>query len=792
MANRNIKKVAILGSGVMGSRIAAHFAGVGVQVLLLDIVPQGISENASLKEKNRIVDSSLAAAIVSSPSPIYHKDALQLITTGNFTDNMKDIADADWIIEVVVEKLEIKKKVFDEVEKYRRKGTLISSNTSGIPVHLMTEGRSEDFKIHFCGTHFFNPPRYLRLLEIIPGPDTDKSVIDFMLYYGDVILGKTTVLCKDTPAFIANRIGVFSMMTIFQLSQKLSLSIEEIDVLTGPISGRPKSASFRTADVVGLDTLIKVANGIYQECPTDEAKENMLIPSWMNKMAEKDFIGDKAGQGFYKKIKSEGKNEILVLDLETFEYRATKKVSLPAIEAAKPIEALEDRIRMLMNAKDKCGDFYRSFHYALFAYVAHRIPEISDEIYRIDDAIKAGFGWEIGPFETWDLLGVKEMAEQMKKAGTVLPKWVEDFINSGGNTFYKTENNKKHCYDLITKTYKVIPGANNIIILKQFSDKSIWSNSSCHLYELGDEVLALTWDTKMNSIGGEVLEGIQRSISIAEEKYKGLVIANSGAQFSAGANIALLFMLAIEQDYDELDLAIKMFQNTMMRIRYSNIPVVAAPHGLTLGGGCELCLHADKIIAAAETYTGLVESGIGVIPAGGGTKEFILRASDEIHQGEPENITLQNRFLTIATAKVSTSAHEAYDLGIYKKGKDEISINIDRRITRAKTAALQMHELGYVMPTMRKNIKVLGRSALGVLYAGINGMWRAHYASDHDVKVAKKLAFVMCGGDLSEQTLVNEQYLLDLEREAFLSLAGEKKTLERIQSVIKTGKPLRN
>lgn len=792
MANRNIKKVAILGSGVMGSRIAAHFAGVGVQVLLLDIVPQGISENASLKEKNKIVDSSLAAAITSSPSPIYHKDALQLITTGNFADNMKDIADADWIIEVVVEKLEIKKKIFDEVEKYRRKGTLISSNTSGIPIHLMTEGRSEDFKIHFCGTHFFNPPRYLRLLEIIPGPDTDKSVIDFMLYYGDIILGKTTVLCKDTPAFIANRIGVFSMMTIFQLSQKLSLGIEEIDVLTGPISGRPKSASFRTADVVGLDTLIKVANGIYQECPTDEVKENMLIPIWMNKMVEKNFIGDKAGQGFYKKIKGEGKSEILVLDLETFEYRTTKKVSFPAIEAAKPIEALEDRIRMLINAKDKSGDFYRSFHYALFAYVAHRIPEISDEIYRIDDAIKAGFGWEIGPFETWDILGVKEMTEQMKKAGTALPTWVEDFITSGGNTFYKTENNKKHCYDIITKTYKVIPGANNIIILKQFSDKSIWSNSSCHLYELGDEVLALTWNTKMNSIGGEVLEGIQRSISIAEEKYKGLVIANSGAQFSAGANIALLFMLAIEQDYDELDLAIKLFQNTMMRIRYSNIPVVAAPHGLTLGGGCELCLHADKIIAAAETYTGLVESGIGVIPAGGGTKEFILRASDEIHQGEPENITLQNRFLTIATAKVSTSAHEAYDLGIYKKGKDEISINIDRRITRAKTAVLQMHESGYVMPTMRKNIKVLGRSALGALYAGINGMWRAHYASDHDVKVAKKLAFVMCGGDLSEQTLVNEQYLLDLEREAFLSLAGEKKTLERIQSVIKTGKPLRN
>ncbi len=793
MSNRIIKKVAVLGSGVMGSRIAAHFAGIGLEVLLLDIAPKDIAPNASVAERNKIVNDALTAAIKSNPSPVYHKDVIKKITTGNFTDNMKDIATADWIIEVVIEKLEIKQQVFIEVEKFRRQGTLITSNTSGIPIHLMTEGRSDDFKKHFCGTHFFNPPRYLRLLEIIPTIDTDKTVIDFLLNYGSLYLGKTTVLCKDTPAFIANRIGVFSIMSIFNTMEKLQLSIDEIDALTGPIIGRPKSATFRTADVVGIDTLVKVANGVKENCPKDEAIEKFNIPSWLNKMLENNWLGDKTGNGFFKKIKlPDGSKDIQVLNLATMEYQARQKSKFATLEVAKPIEDLPTRLKALCKGEDKAGEFYRQFHYALFSYISNRIPEISDEIYRIDDAMMAGFGWEIGAFESWDALGVAKTTDAVKAAGYPVASWVDEMINKGIPSFYKTENGKRLCYDIQSQSYKSITGSEAFIVMKHFENQTIWKNSACRTYHLGNDVLGLEWYTKMGSIGGEVLEGIQQSIALAEEKYKGLVIANDGANFSAGANVGMIFMLAIEQDFDEIDMAIRMFQNTMMRVRYSSIPVVLAPHGLALGGGCEICLHADKVIAAAETYTGLVEVGIGVIPGGGGTKEFVLRAADEMHPGEPETITLQNRFLHIATAKVATAAHEAFDMGIYRKGTDAISINVGRRIAAAKEAVIELFDAGYVTPVQRKDIKVLGRSALGAMHAGINGMWRGKYATDHDVTVAKKLAYVMCGGDLSEQTLVSEQYLLDLEREAFLSLTGEKKTLERIQSIIKTGKPLRN
>ncbi len=793
MSNRIIKKVAVLGSGVMGSRIAAHFAGIGLEVLLLDITPKDLSPNASVAERNKIVNDALTAAIKSNPSPVYHKDVIKKITTGNFTDNMKDIATADWIIEVVIEKLEIKQQVFIEVEKFRRQGTLITSNTSGIPIHLMTEGRSDDFKKHFCGTHFFNPPRYLRLLEIIPTIDTDKTVIDFLLNYGSLYLGKTTVLCKDTPAFIANRIGVFSIMSIFNTMEKLQLSIDEIDALTGPIIGRPKSATFRTADVVGIDTLVKVANGVKENCPKDEAIEKFSIPSWLNKMLENKWLGDKTGNGFFKKIKlADGSKDIQVLNLDTMEYQARQKSKFATLEVAKPIEDLPSRLKALCKGEDKAGEFYRQFHYALFSYISNRIPEISDEVYRIDDAMMAGFGWEIGAFESWDALGVVKTTEVVKAAGYSVAAWVDEMINNGITSFYKTENGKRLCYDIQSQSYKSIAGSEAFIVMKHFENQTIWKNSACRTYHLGNDVLGLEWYTKMGSIGGEVLEGIQQSIALAEEKYKGLVIANDGANFSAGANVGMIFMLAIEQDFDEIDMAIRMFQNTMMRVRYSSIPVVLAPHGLALGGGCEICLHADKVIAAAETYTGLVEVGIGVIPGGGGTKEFVLRAADEMHPGEPETITLQNRFLHIATAKVATAAHEAFDMGIYRKGTDAISINVGRRIAAAKEAVIELFDAGYITPVQRKDIKVLGRSALGAMHAGINGMWRGKYATDHDVTVAKKLAYVMCGGDLSEQTLVSEQYLLDLEREAFLSLTGEKKTLERIQSIIKTGKPLRN
>jgi 3-hydroxyacyl-CoA dehydrogenase len=790
---RAIKKVAVLGSGVMGSRIACHFAGVGLQVILLDIVPKDLPENANKAAKNKIVNEALAAAIKSNPSPVYTADVVKRISTGNFTDDMPKIADCDWVIEVVVERLDVKQTVFTEVEKYRKPGTLISSNTSGIPIHLMADGRSEDFKKHFCGTHFFNPPRYLRLLEIIPTPFTDAAVVDFLMEYGSLVLGKTTVKCKDTPAFIANRIGVFSMMAIMNSMQKLNLNIDDIEALTGPVIGRPKSATFRTADVVGIDTLAKVATGVADNCANDEAKDIFTIPGWLNTMLENKWLGDKSGQGFFKKTKNaDGSKEILTLNLQTLTYGPRNKPKFATLEAAKPIEDLKTRLRALYAGSDKAGEFYRQFHLQLFSYISNRIPEISDELYRVDDAMMAGFGWEIGAFESWDNFGVAKCAAAAKEAGLPIATWVDDMLATGATHFYKVENGKRLCWDVSSKTYLPLPGADAFIVMKNFYGQTVWKNSACRTYHLGGDVLGLEWYTKMGSIGGEVLEGIQKSISLAEEKYKGLVIANDGANFSAGANVGMIFMLAIEQDYDEIDMAIRMFQQSMMRVRYSAIPVVLAPHGLALGGGCEICLHADKVVAAAETYTGLVEVGIGVIPGGGGTKEFVLRASDELHNGEVDTNTLQNRFLNIATAKVATSAQEAFGLGIYRHGIDEVSINMGRRIAVGKQAVIDLYDAGYVMPVQRTDIKVMGRGALGAMLAGINGMQQANYATTHDGVVAKKLAYVMAGGDLSEPTLVSEQYLLDLEREAFLSLCGEKKTLERIQSVLKSGKPVRN
>ncbi len=793
MTKRIIKKVAVLGSGVMGSRIACHFAGAGVQVLLLDMVPKEAVESNNKTARNKLVNDALQAALKSNPSPVYTKDVVKKITTGNFTDNMSAITGCDWIIEVVVERLDIKQQIFTEVEKYRTPGTLITSNTSGIPIHLMAEGRSDDFKKHFCGTHFFNPPRYLRLLEIIPTPHTNAAVVDFLMQYGDLYLGKTTVLCKDTPAFIANRIGVYGIMAIFGLVDKMGLTIDEIDALTGPIIGRPKSATFRTADVVGIDTLVKVAKGVYENCPGDEHRDTFVIPAWLEKMVASNQLGDKTGQGFFSKKKSaNGEKEIFTLDLKTFDYKPRTKAKFATVEAAKPIDDLNTRLKALVAGTDKAGEFYRHFHYGLFSYISHRIPEISDEIYRVDDAMMAGFGWEIGAFESWDVLGVEGTVKKMKEAGYSVAPWVNEMLAAGVKGFYKVENGKRLYYDVASKSYKSLPGGDAFIVMKNFENQTVWKNSNCRLYHLGDDVLGLEWNTKMGSIGGEVLEAIQKSISKAEQNYKGLVIANDTANFSAGANVGMIFMFAIEQEYDELDMAVRMFQNTMMRARYSSVPVVVAPHALALGGACELSLHSDKVCAAAETYIGLVELGVGLIPGGGGTKEFVLRAADEMHEDEPDTITLKNRFLTIATAKVATSAAEAFELGILRKGKDEIVLNQGRRIAEGKKSVIELFDSGYVTPVQRTDIKVLGRSALGALYAGINGMWRANYATDHDVTVAKKLAYVMCGGDLSEQTLVSEQYLLDLEREAFLSLCGEKKTLERIQSVLKGGKPIRN
>jgi 3-hydroxyacyl-CoA dehydrogenase len=793
MSTRRIKQIAVLGSGVMGSRIACHFAGAGYPVLLLDLLPKDLPENARTDQRNKIAREALQAAIKSNPSPVYDNTVANKITVGNFTNDLKKIGDCDWVIEVVVERLDIKQQLFTEVEKYRKPGTIISSNTSGIPIGQMAEGRSEDFQKHFCGTHFFNPPRYLRLLEIIPTPKTDPAVIEFLMDFGDRFLGKTTVLCKDTPAFIANRIGVFGMMAIMQVQAKMGLMVDEIDALTGPIIGRPRSATFRTADVVGLDTLVRVANGVAENCPNDEARAQFNIPAWLKQMVENNWLGDKTGQGFFKKTKGpNGEKEILTLDLQTLEYKPRQKPKFASVEAAKQVDALPERLKMLVAAPDKAGEFYRHFHYGLFSYISHRIPEISDELYRVDDALMAGFGWEIGAFESWDTLGVARSLVAMEKNGYTVASWVKEMIAAGIKSFYKLENGKRFCYDPVTKAYQPLPGGEAYILPSHRSDETIWKNSSCRLVDLGEDVLALQWNTKMGSIGGDVLGGIQTAVDTAERSGKALVIANEGLNFSVGANVGMIFMLAIEQEYDELDLAIRFFQNTMMRVRYSDTPVIVAPHGMTLGGACELNLHADGCCPAAETYMGLVELGVGVIPGGGGTKEFVLRASEEMHPDEPETITLKNRFLSIATAKVATSALEGFNLGVFRKGRDRIVMNQNRRVSEAKSLAKHMLTQGYVSPTPRKDIKVLGRSGLGALYAGIHGMLTAGYATEHDAVVAKKLAYVMCGGDLSEPSLVTEQYLLDLEREAFLSLCGERKTLERIQSVLKGGKPVRN
>ncbi|HNI54670.1 MAG TPA: 3-hydroxyacyl-CoA dehydrogenase NAD-binding domain-containing protein [Chitinophagales bacterium] len=794
--NRIIKKIAVLGSGVMGSRIACHFANIGIEVLLLDIVPLQATEE-QLKQpafRNKIVNDSLQAAIKQNPSPVYSQKVLKRITTGNFDDDMERIADCDWVMEVVVENLTIKQQLFEKVDKHRKQGTLVTSNTSGIPIALMSEGRSEDFRRHFCGTHFFNPPRYLRLLEIIPGPDTEKSVIDFLMNYGDRYLGKTTVLCKDTPAFIANRVGVFGMMAVLKVMEEMQFSIAQVEALTGPIYGRPKSATFRTADVVGIDTFVKVAQNTYAACPDDESRDIFQIPAYINTLVENKWLGDKSGQGFFKKVKNaQGQSEILTLDLNTLEYQPSTKAKFAALDAAKPIDNLKDRIRTLHATGDKASEFYNKLNALVFKYVSHRIPEIADELYKIDDAMRAGFGWELGPFEIWDVLGVEKFVAWMEQHGTAPASWVKEMLQKGYKSFYLVENGKRKYYDARSGGYVLIPGMDAFIILDNYrAQKPVWQNSGATLHDIGDGILNLEFHTKMNVVGSEILEGIQKSIDIAEKNYRGLVIGNDAANFSAGANIAMMLMLAIEQEFDELDMAIRVFQNTVARIRFSGIPVAVAPHGLTLGGGCEMTMHADVAVAAAETYIGLVEVGAGLIPAGGGTKELALRASEKYFKGDIEIPTLQEMSLNIAMAKVATSAREAFEFGLLRNGIDKEVINGARLIAEAKKQVLSLADAGYVQPKPKSDIRVLGRSALGSFYVGIASMRMSGYISEYDEKIAKKVAYVISGGDLSMPTEVNEQYLLDLEREAFLSLLGERKTLERMQHILKTGKPLRN
>ena len=797
---RNIEKVAVLGSGIMGSGIAAHLAGIGLQVLLLDISPKELNEAEKSKGlsldhpsvQKRIVNDSLSKSLKSKPSPIYNASFANRIKTGTFENDLHQIAEVDWIIEVVVERLDIKKQVFESVEKHRKPGTLISSNTSGIPIHLMAEGRSEDFQQHFLGTHFFNPARYLRLLELIPGPKTNQETIRFFEHFGRKYLGKSVVVAKDTPAFIGNRIGIFSIQSLFHRVKDLEMTIEEVDKLTGPVIGRPKSATFRTVDVVGLDTLVHVANGIKEHCTSDERHELFSLPDFIESMMEANRLGSKTGEGFYKKIKKDGKSEILSLELTTGEYRAAKKAKFATLEKTKSISNVADRFPILVGGSDKAGEFYRLVFADLFAYVSHRMGEITDAIYKIDDAMKAGFGWEHGPFEIWDAVGLQKGIELVKKQNLELPAWIEE-LAANQSSFYKVVEGKTHYYDTELKTYQNIPGRDGFILLDNLREKqTVYENKDFSLIDLGEGIVCAEFHSKMNTIGADVLTGLNKAIDIAEERFDGLVVGNQGANFSVGANLGMIFMLAVEQEYEELNAAIAYFQNTMMRMRYSGIPVISAPHGMCLGGGCELSLHADKVVASAETYIGLVEFGVGVIPGGGGTKEITLRASDAFKKNDVELNILREHFLTIAMAKVSTSGHEAYDLGLFEKSKDVIVTNRDEQLSIAKSYARVLADQGYVKPIERTDIKVLGKQALGMFMVGTDSMKAGNYISEYDLLMADKLAYVMSGGDLSAATTVSERYLLDIEREAFLSLCGQRKTLERIQHMLTTGKPLRN
>lgn len=794
--SRRISKAAVLGSGVMGSGIACHFANIGLEVLLLDIVPRDLSDAEKDKPaaRNRIVNTALAKAIKSKPAPLYDKDFAKRIKTGNFEDDFEKIADCDWIIEVVIERLDIKQQIFAKVDQYRKAGSLVTSNTSGIPIHLMTADRSDDFVAHFCGTHFFNPPRYLRLFEVIPTEKTKPEVIDFFMQYGDQYLGKQTVLAKDTPAFIGNRVGVYAMAKIYQLTTELDLPISAVDKLTGPAIGRPKTGTYRLGDLVGHDTSAKVIEGIKTNCPDDEQAPTFIVPKYMTFLLENKFLGNKTGQGFYKKVKGEdGKRSILELDLETLEYVPKPKVDLASLKLSKQIDQLDRRINEFFKGGDNGAELVRRSLAGLFAYVSNRIPEIADHLYSIDDAMTAGYAWDVGPFQYWDMIGIQAGIEAAEAGGDVVADWVKKMVAAGHDSFYKREGGQLKYYDIESGTYKVKPGTEEYIILDNYRDQApVFQNKEVTLHDIGDGVLNLEFTSAHNSIGEGVLRGITEAIQIAEDgDWKGLVIGNSATNFSVGANLMMIGMMAYQQDFDQLNLAVNLFQQTTLRCRYSSIPVVAATQGYVFGGGCETMMHCDGSVMAAESYIGLVEVGVGLIPGGGGTKEFALRASDQFFEGDVQIPTLIDKFRNIAMANVATSAHQAYQYGYAISGRDEVVVNKDRNIALAKHKVLDLAR-NYTQPVMRNDITVLGRTGLAALYAAANELKLGRYASEHDIKIAKKVAYVLCGGDLTGTQKVSEQYLLDVEREAFLSLCGEQKTQERIQHMLQTNKPLRN
>ncbi len=799
MLVKHIQKVAVLGSGLMGTGIAAHLAGCGFEVLMLDILPPDLSESEAQKPeaRNRIAQQALQNALKAKLNPFYDPKFASRIAVGNFEDDFPKIKDCDWVVEVVVERLDIKRQIFEEVEKYRAPGSLVSSNTSGIPIHLMTEGRSEDFKKHFLGTHFFNPVRYMRLLEIIPTADTDPAVTAFFMHFGDVFLGKQTVLCKDTPAFIANRIGVFSMAKVFQLTYELGLDIATVDALTGLAIGRPKTGTFRLADLVGMDTAVHVIGGLRQNCPDDEQVQAFQMPPFLQFLVENKFFGDKSGKGFYQKTDQKddkGRSVVLALNLRTLEYAPSQKANLPVLDALKQIDELPRRMKAIFKADDPGAELLQRYFLSLFAYASKRVPEISDTLYAIDDALRAGFAWEKGPFEYWDMVGVAEGAAVAETRGETIAPWVKEMLAAGHEQFYKMESGKRFCYNPLTKTYEPLPGGEAFIVLDAYrNQKPVFHNAECTLHDIGDGVLCLEFHSKMNAIGEGILRGLQESIRIAEEEgWHGLVIGNNAQNFSVGANLMMIAMMAYQQEWEELNMAVHFFQQTSMRLRYSKVPVVMATQGYVFGGGCEFAMHCDAVEAAAESYIGLVEVGVGLLPGGGGTKEFAVRASDTYsREGDVQIPTLIEKFKTIATGQVATSAFQAFSYGYLLPQKDRVVLNTARNIGAAKKRVLEMAD-DYVAPLPRKDVYVLGRTGLGALYVAAHSLYLGHYATEHDIKIARKIAWVLCGGDLTGPQNVSEQYLLDLEREAFLSLCGEPKTLARIQHMLENGKPLRN
>ena len=792
-----LKKVAVLGSGVMGSGIACHLANVGMEVLMLDIVPKEAGNDKT--SRNLMVNTALQTAIKSKPAPLYDKTFASRIQTGNFEDDFEKIGDADWIIEVVVERLDIKKLILEKVDQFRKKGSLVSSNTSSIPIKLLAEGRSEAFKSHFCGTHFFNPARYLRLLEVIPTVDTAPEITDFFMEFGTVTLGKQTVLCKDTPAFIGNRIGVLSGTEITLLTEKYQFKIEEVDAMTGSLIGRPNTASFRLQDLVGLDTGDNVSRFVMENVEGDayiDALKEKPEPKFMRFLLDNKFLGNKTGKGFYEKTKKKdanGKTIINALNLETLQYEPAIRPKIELVKTAKGMGLMSKRLQYLVSGDSKEQNFFKDYFGTLLGYAAAQVPEISDQYYPLDDAMRTGYVWDFGPFEYWDLIGLERGMELIKAQEGQIPQWILDLQAAGGTSFYKFENGQKKYFNIQSKTYEPLPGTESFILLDSYREQApVLKNSECTVHDIGDGVLCLEFTSKSNSIGEGIGKGLHEAIELAEEgDWKGLVIGNNAKQFSVGANLMNIGMFAMQKQFDVLERFVEDFQQINMKIRTSKIPVVVSTQGYVFGGGCEISMHCDAGIYAAESYIGLVEVGVGLLPGGGGTKEFALRASDDFFEGDVQNPTLINYFKSIATAAVSTSAYEAYDLGYLKKERDFVCVNTPMNIGRAKDKVLELAK-NYMPPSSRTDVHVLGRGGMSVLYSAINEFRLGEYMSDYDVEIARKVAHVICGGDLTAPQKVSEQYLLDIEREGFMSLLGNQKTLDRIQYLLMNNKPLRN